>query len=102
MAVAGVVFEAACRQAGIVITSTIQEAGITASSFVNRPLPRGNRVGIVTGGGGLGVIAADACADFGLEVPNLSKKTLNKVQGLLPDYFVPGNPIDLVAGLNLS
>lgn len=102
MAVAGDVFESACRQAGIVITSTIQEAGITASSFVNRPLPRGNRVGIVTGGGGLGVIAADACADFGLEVPNLSKKTLDKVQGLLPDYFVPGNPIDLVAGLNLS
>jgi acyl-CoA synthetase (NDP forming) len=102
MAVTGDLFEAACKQAGIVIANTIQEAGITASSFVSRPLPRGNRVGIVTGGGGLGVIAADACSDFGLEVPNFSKETLDKVQKLLPAYFVPGNPIDLVAQLDLS
>ena len=102
MAVEGDLFESACKQAGIVVADTIQEAGITASSFVNRPLPRGNRVGIVTGGGGLGVIAADACSDFGLEVPDFSGETLDKVQELLPEYFVPGNPIDLVAQLDLS
>lgn len=100
MAVAGDVFESACRQAGIVLARTIREAGITASSFVSRPLPRGKRVGVVTGGGGLGVIAADACSEYGLDLPFLSVETLAKVSGYLPDYFVPGNPIDLVAGLN--
>ncbi len=102
MAVSDRMFESACRQAGIVTAGTIQEAGVTASAFLNRPLPHGNRVGIVTGGGGLGVLAADACTDFGLEVAPLSKRTLDSVQALLPEYFVPGNPIDLVAGLDLS
>ncbi len=102
MAVSDRVFESACRQAGIVLARSIREAGITAAAFVKRPLPKGKRVGIVTGGGGLGVIAADACADYGLEVPRFSRETLEKIAGYLPDYFVPGNPVDLVAGLDLT
>lgn len=102
MAVSDRMFESACKQAGVTLAKTIREAGITASSFVKRPLPRGKRVGIVTGGGGLGVIAADACSQYGLEVAPLSDKTLDRVQEFLPAYFVPGNPIDLVAGLDLS
>jgi acyl-CoA synthetase (NDP forming) len=68
---------------------------------MNRPLPEGKRVGIVTGGGGLGVIAADACADEGLEVVKLSDETLASIGQYMPDYWVPGNPVDLVAGLDL-
>ena len=102
MAVSDRMFESACRQAGIIVAHTIHEAGITGSSFVGRPLPRGNRVGIITGGGGLGVLAADACSNHGLDVVPLSRETLGRVQELLPAYFVPGNPIDLVAGLDLS
>lgn len=102
MAVGERMFESACRQAGVVLTRTIRETGLTAASFVNRPLPRGRRVGIVTGGGGLGVIAADACSEEGLEVVHLSKETLEEVGRLLPGWWVPGNPIDLVAGLDLT
>jgi acyl-CoA synthetase (NDP forming) len=102
MAVSETIFESACRQAGVVLTHTIEETSIAAASFLNRPLPTGRRVGIVTSGGGLGVIAADACSDFGLEVAKLSDETLAKVVELLPDHFVPGNPIDLVAGLDLT
>jgi acyl-CoA synthetase (NDP forming) len=101
LAVSAHMFDSACRQAGLIVARTIKEAGIVASSFVNRPLPRGRRVGIVTGGGGLGVIAADACTDMGLEIPALSPETLEKVGALLPEYSVPGNPVDLVAGLDL-
>jgi acyl-CoA synthetase (NDP forming) len=100
MAVSERLFEAACRQAGIVVTSTIEEAGITAASFVNRPLPRGKRIGIITGGGGLGVIAADFCTEIGLDVVKLSQETLDKLEKLLPDWWSPGNPVDLVAGLD--
>ncbi len=101
IAVSADMFASVCRQAGLVGTGTIREAGIVASSFVNRPLPRGRRVGIVTGGGGLGVIASDACSDRGLEVPALSSGTLKKIRALMPAYWVPGNPVDLVAGLDL-
>ncbi|MDD3718173.1 MAG: CoA-binding protein [Actinomycetota bacterium] len=102
MAVSEKLFEAACRQAGIVTTSTIEEAGITAASFVGRPLPAGKRVGIITGGGGLGVIAADYCTEIGLDVVQLSSKTLDELEKLLPDWWVPGNPVDLVAGLDFT
>jgi hypothetical protein len=102
MAVEGQLFDSACRQAGISLARTIQEAGTTSSSFVNRPLPRGKRVAIVTGGGGLGVIAADTCADFGLGVADLSSETLDSIGRLLPGHWAPGNPVDLVAGLDLT
>ncbi len=102
MAVSEKLFEAACRQAGITLTSSIEEAGVTAAAFVNRPLPRGKRVGIITGGGGLGVIACDFCTEIGLEVPTLSRETLGRLEELLPDWWVPGNPVDLVAGLDFT
>ena len=102
MAVSERLFEAACRQAGIILTHSIEEAGVTAAAFVNRPLPRGKRVGIITGGGGLGVIAADFCTEIGLEVATLSGDTLGRLEELLPDWWVPGNPVDLVAGLDFT
>ncbi|MDY6794081.1 MAG: CoA-binding protein [Actinomycetota bacterium] len=102
MAVSEDLFEAACRQAGIVLTRSIEEAGITAASFVNRPLPRGKRVGVVTGGGGLGVIAADVCSELGLDIVELSPQTLDAIHKHMPDWWVPGNPVDLVAGLDFT
>jgi acyl-CoA synthetase (NDP forming) len=102
MAVSEKLFEAAARQAGITMVRSIEEAGIIASSFINRPLPKGKRVGIVTGGGGLGVLAADFCTEQGLEVPQLSAPTLRELERLMPDWWVPGNPVDLVAGLDFN
>lgn len=102
LAVGDRLFRSACSQAGITVTESIEETGLTASSFVGRPLPRGKRVGIITGGGGLGVIAADSCVENGLEVTPLSRETLDRIGKYLPDYWVPGNPIDLVAGLDLT
>ena len=102
MAVSEALFEAACHQAGIILTSTIEEASVTACAFVNRPLPRGKRVGIVTGGGGLGVLASDFCTEIGLDVVPLSSGVLEELAALLPDWWVPGNPVDLVAGLDFG
>jgi acetate---CoA ligase (ADP-forming) len=96
------IFEAACRQSGIILADSIKEAGIIASSFINRTLPSGNRVGILTGGGGLGVMASDWCSKLGLEVADLSEKTLSEIGENMPKWWVPGNPVDLVAGLNFQ
>jgi len=102
MAVSNRIFDAACRQAGVMLADSIEEAGVIAASFLNRPIPRGKRVGILTGGGGLGVVAADVCAKEGLEVVKLSAETLEKIGKLMPDWWVPGNPVDMVAGLNFA
>lgn len=102
LAVSNQLFESVCKQSGIIKVGSLDEAGIIATSFLNRPLPHGRRVGIVTGGGGLGVIAADLCTDLGLEVVRLSPETLNKIGKLMPNWWVPGNPVDLVAGLRFD
>ncbi|OGP59316.1 MAG: hypothetical protein A2V67_15780 [Deltaproteobacteria bacterium RBG_13_61_14] len=96
------VFAAACGQAGIVRADTLEQAAIYAAAFAGIPLPAGKRVGIVTGGGGLGVIAADACVAEGLTVAELGPRTCARLQKLLPPWWVPGNPVDMVAGLGYA
>ncbi len=49
-------------------------------------------------GGGWGVLAADAAARYGLEVVSLSGKTLSSLDKILPPWWNPGNPVDMVAG----
>ena len=66
------------------------------------PLPRGDRVGIITRGGGWGVITTDACEEMGLTVPELTSQTIEALDRLLPPYWSRGNPIDLVAMPDIS
>jgi len=56
-------------------------------------------VGIVTDGGGWGVLAADACTEVGLEVVQLPDETIAEMDGFLPPWWSRGNPVDLVAGM---
>jgi acetyltransferase len=96
------VFTASCRQAGVTRVSTIEEAAITAAAFVNSPLPSGPRIGVVTGGGGMGVIAADACSQMGLDLAALSDRTVARLKEHLPPWWAPNNPVDMVAGLGFG
>lgn len=98
-AMAGVkeIYEAAFRQAGILWASTTEEMLEWAAAFSSLPLPRGNRVGILTRGGGWGVITADACNELELEVPPLDDSIMRALDRLLPSYWSRGNPVDMVA-----
>jgi acyl-CoA synthetase (NDP forming) len=95
------VFHAVCRQAGAVVTNDLHAAVEAASVFAHMPLPKGRRVGIISQGGGWGVLAADACVRVGLNVVPLSEATLKTLDGFLPDWWNRVNPIDLVAGNDL-
>jgi acyl-CoA synthetase (NDP forming) len=99
MAGVNVVYEAAFRQGGITRASTAEEMLEWAAAFSSLPLPRGNRVGILTRGGGWGVIAADACQQTGLEVPPLDEIVIREMDTFLPRYWSRGNPVDMVATL---
>lgn len=90
------VFDAVCRQAGIVKVEQPMDLLDLAAAFASLPLPRGNRVAIMTLGGGWGVIGADLCAQNGLELPELSPEILARCDALLPSYWSRSNPIDLV------
>jgi len=90
------IFEAACRQAGVVLAQKPMDLLDLAAAFSSLPLPEGRRAAIVTLGGGWGVVTADLCAEYGLEVPELSAQLLDTMDELLPAYWSRSNPIDLV------
>ena len=96
------VFTASCRQAGIVRVDTIEESVFAAATFVATPLPHGRRVGMITGGGGFGVIAADAATQLGLDLIKFSDETIEKLRKHLPPWWAPNNPVDMVAGIGFG
>ncbi len=89
-------FNAVCQQAGIVKVDQPMELLDLSAAFSSLPLPKGNRIAIMTLGGGWGVVTADLCNQFGLEVPDLSAELIAVIDTILPPYWSRSNPIDLV------
>ena len=89
------VFEALCQQVGIIRATDFDELIDFAKMFAYQPLPRGNRVCIVTLSGGAGVMAADACLQSELRLSNLAHHTLQKVVEKMPSWATVGNPVDI-------
>jgi len=90
------VYTAAFKQTGVIRVSDDDELCDVTIALLNQPLPRGRKVGILTMGGGLGVVAAEACENEGLEIAELESSTIEKLNALLPARWSHGNPVDLV------
>jgi acyl-CoA synthetase (NDP forming) len=90
------IFEAACRQAGIIQVKQPIELLDLSAVFSSLPLPKGNRVAIMTLGGGWGVVTTDLCVENGLTLPALSEEIVTQLDRILPDYWSRGNPADIV------
>jgi acyl-CoA synthetase (NDP forming) len=92
------IFESMCRQAGIIRASEAIHSFEMAEALVQQPLPKGRRVAIM-GSGGQGVVATDACASLGLEVPEFDDETKRSLQEILPPHAPPArNPVDFASG----
>ncbi|MFO7715674.1 acetate--CoA ligase family protein [Desulfosarcina sp.] len=89
-------FNAVCQQAGIVKVDQPMELLDLSAAFSSLPLPKGNRIAVMTLGGGWGVVTADLCNQFGLDVPALSPALIGVIDKILPPYWSRSNPIDLV------
>jgi acyl-CoA synthetase (NDP forming) len=94
------IYNAAFRQAGIVEAETSDSLLDYAAAFLHHPLPRGKRVVILTRGGGWGVVGADACREWGLDLMPLPDRVIQKINKVLPVYWSHGNPIDMAATLS--
>lgn len=92
-----VTVDALFEQAGVIRTETLAELVDVASLLGSQPLPAGNRVGIVTNAGGLGIMCADACEAAGLEVPELPPDLRDALAAHLPAEAALGNPVDMIA-----
>lgn len=97
IAASDVTVDALFRQAGVIRTDTLEELFDVASLLVNQPLPRGNRVGIITNAGGPAILCADACEARGLEVPVLTEESQAQLRSFLPAGAGLGNPVDMIA-----
>lgn len=90
------VADAAYRQSGVIRAGNFEELFDMAKALAMQPPARGNRVLIVTNGGGLGVMTTDALEALGLSTPPPSRALESELRSLLPSYCSFGNPIDVV------
>jgi len=90
-----VIHQAAFRQSGVIRVDEVDDLFDVALALLRQPLPRGRRVGILTGGGGFGVVATDACRRMGLEIPALPEETVQTLSKYLPPRWSHGNPVDM-------
>jgi len=96
LASSDVVCDAVFEQAGIIRSKSIEEMFDTAAMLAYQPLPRGNRIAIVTNAGGPGVMATDAAIERGLELSRFSPETTTKLKRALPAAANMKNPIDVI------
>jgi acyl-CoA synthetase (NDP forming) len=91
------VVDAALSHHGIVRADDQDELLNVAAAFIHNPLPRGNRVGIVSVSGGGAAWLADACASAGLEVPDLDDARRARIASWIPSFGASNNPVDVTA-----
>ena len=89
-------YEAAFKQAKVTEADGITEVFDFVKIF-NQPNPKGKRIGVITNGGGVGVLTTDSIEGEGLEIAKFSEDTKMALAKILPSYGTVANPLDLVA-----
>jgi len=95
------VYDGAFKQSNVIRIRTLREMFNVAKALSSQPLPGGKNIGIVTNGGGAGVMSTDSLIDKGLKLANFSDQTKDKFeeavdQGVIPKHSTLKNPVDIV------
>ncbi|MHB8267966.1 acetate--CoA ligase family protein [Bradyrhizobium sp.] len=94
-------YDAVFAKYGFIVSNDLDEAVTIAAVLTTSPLPKGDRVGVVTVSGGAGIWGADTVSMQGLQVPELPAPMQAEIKKLLPSYGAARNPIDVTAqGVN--
>ena len=97
LAHAGLADDAIFRHHGIIRGEDLDHMVDVATAFAYCPLPRGNRVAVITGSGGSAVWMSDILSAHGLELPVIEDHLQERIMALLPSYGSAQNPIDATA-----
>lgn len=89
-------FDAALRRAGVLRVRTIGDMFSAARALTTPRMPKGNRLAIVSNGGGPAVMATDTAAELGVEVCKLTPHTTELLNERLPAMWSGGNPVDVL------
>jgi len=88
------------KQCGAIRCQSLDELMDTALAFENQPVPKGNKVAVITNAGGPGILASDALESNGLELAQLSEISIQKLKEFLPAEASVANPVDMIASAN--
>src|SRR6202040_527947 len=90
-------YDAGFAKYGFIISNDLDEAVTIAAVLASNPLPRGDRVAVLTVSGGGGIWGADTVSMQGLQVPELSAAVQTEIKQWMPSYGSAKNPIDVTA-----
>jgi acetyltransferase len=91
-------YKAAFQRCGIVQANSMETLFDWAQALAWQPLPRGDRVAVLTNAGGPGILAVDALEKAGLQLASLAEGTRARLQESLPAASSISNPVDILAG----
>ncbi|MEJ2013831.1 MAG: acetate--CoA ligase family protein, partial [Anaerolineales bacterium] len=89
-------FAAALSRSGVLRVETVTQLFSAAKALSSRYRVYGDRLAIITNGGGPGVMAADRAADLKIELADFSEETIKALNGVLPEVWSHGNPVDVI------
>lgn len=100
LASADTIVDAIFEQSGVIRVTSVEELFDLAKSFDRTILPKGKRVGILTNAGGPAILTVDEAQNSGLEVPELSQETQNKLKEICVAEASFHNPVDVLPPAN--
>ena len=89
------IFKQVFKQVGIIEVDSLEEMFDIAKTLITQPLPKGNRVLILTISGGMGVQTIDMLENYGFQIPEIPKDIQEYLKEKLPPLAITSNPIDL-------
>ena len=90
-------YDAVFAKYGFIVSNDLDEAVAIAAVLASNPLPKGDRVAVLTVSGGAGIWGADTVSMQGLQVPALSAGIQSRIKQWMPSYGAAGNPVDVTA-----
>ena len=90
-------YDAVFAKYGFIVSNDLDEAVTIAAVLTTNPLPKGDRVAVLTVSGGAGIWGADTVSMQGLRVPELSAAIQSQIKQWMPSYGAAGNPVDVTA-----
>jgi acetyltransferase len=91
-----IAYNTAFKRCGVLRVTNMSDLFDLAISFVNQPLPKGDRVAIVTNSGGPGIIATDRVEAHGLQMARFAKETIEELRSYMPAEAGIYNPVDVL------
>ncbi|MBW6451225.1 MAG: CoA-binding protein [DPANN group archaeon] len=95
------IFKSVLKQGGAIESKDMEDMFDYVNILSENKKPKGKRIGIVTNGGGFGVMCTDAALANDLEIAEFDKATINCIKNVMPEYATIHNPVDLIGDADI-